>query len=128
MIRLPSSLLLTLLFAAAARAGDGYEVTSMQDGKPVTYMVIFGGGFLFEQHTAFDPVSKQFVYLSWPRDGKAPEPVGQIWDHRTGETIALYQFPGVKHPLPIIPSMEAMKVCPVTGDKDFQARLVLAVD
>lgn len=39
--------------------GTGYEVTAQQDGKPVTYMVNFGGEFNFEQYTAYDPVSKK---------------------------------------------------------------------
>jgi hypothetical protein len=109
-------------------AGDGYEVTARQGDKELTYMVNFGGGKLFEQYTAFDPESKQFVYLRWNRREPAPKPAMTIWDHRTGEFIQLYQFPDVKHALPVIPSMEAMKVCPFTGDKNFKAKLVLAID
>ena len=102
MLRCTLSLLLLALLADTAFAGTGYEVTSMKEGKAVTYMVNFGGGFRFEQHTAYDPISKKFVYLQWPRDGKAPKPVGAIWDHQTGRTLDLYQFPDVKHPLPVI--------------------------
>lgn len=119
---------LLIVFAKPACAGTGYEVTSTKDGKSVTYMVNFGGGFNFQQHTAYDPGSKKFVYLQWPRNEDAPKPAGVIWDHRTGETMKLFQFPGVKHPLPVIPSMEAMKVCPKTGDKNFEANFVLAYD
>lgn len=114
--------------AASACAGDGYEVTAQQGGKQVTYMVNFGGGKLFDQHTAFDPESKKFVYLSWKRDAEPPKPVMTIWDHKTGELIPLYKFPDVKNPLPVIPSIEAMKVCPLTGDKEFKAKLVMAID
>lgn len=124
-----SCLLLLLLLTNPASAGTGYEVTSTgQDGKTVTYTVKFGGGFRFEQYTAFDPSTKKFVYLTWPRDGKAPEPASMIWDCRTGETIPLYQFPEAKDPLPVIPSIEAMKVCPLTGDHNFKVKAQLAYD
>lgn len=128
MLRCTQSLFLLVLLADSAVAGTGYEVTSMKEGKAVTYMVNFGGGFRFEQHTAYDPVSKEFVYLQWPRDGKAPKPVGAVWDHQTGQTMELYKFPGVKHPLPVIPSIKAMKVCPRTGDRKFKTKPVIAYD
>jgi len=60
--------------------------------------------------------------------GILPEGAGAIWDHQTGQTIDLYQFPGVKHPLPAIPSIEAMKVCPRTGDRNFKAKPIIAYD
>ena len=106
--------------------GTGYEVTAQQDGKPVTYMVNFGGGFNFEQYTAYDPVSKKFVYLQWPRNADVPKPVSQVWNHESGQTVKLYQFPDIKHPLPVIPSMEAMKFCPIIGDGKFKAKPVIA--
>jgi len=117
-----------VLVTSPSWAGDGYEVTSKQGDKEITYMVNFGGGRMFDQYTAFDPESKQFVYLQWNRREQPPQPAMQIWDHRSGELIQLYQFPDVKHPLPVIPSIEAMKVCPFTGDKNFKAKLVLAID
>jgi len=128
MLRCTLSFLLLVLPANSAFAGTGYEITSAEGGKTVTYMVNFGGGFMFKQHTAYEPISKKFVYLQWPRDKQAPKPAGAIWDHQTGQTIDLYQFPGVKHPLPVIPSIEAMKVCPRTGDRNFKAKPIIAYD
>ncbi len=128
MRRIVLGLVLSVLGTVSAWAGDGYEVTARQGGKEVAYMVNFGGGKLFDQYTAFDPESKKFVYLSWKRDAKPPKPVMTIWDHNTGELIPLYKFPDVKNPLPAIPSIEAMKVCPITGDKQFKAKLVMAID
>ncbi len=52
----------------------------------------------------------------------------KVWDHRTGETIPLYRFPDTRNPLPVIPSIKALKVCPITGDKDFKARLHIIID
>ncbi len=120
--------LFVLLFASPAFAGTGYQVTSKQGEETITYMVTFGGGKLFDQHTAYDPASKSFVYLRWRRNQKSPEPVGSIWDHETGRTLELYKFPNVEQPLPIIPSMDAMKVCPQTGDPNFTSKAVLAID
>jgi hypothetical protein len=51
-----------------------------------------------------------------------------LWNHRTGETIPLYHFPDAQNPLPVIPSIEAMKVCPLTNDKNFKAKLHNIVD
>ena len=128
MFRLLMCSLVLLAASTSASAGTGYEVTSQKDGKSTTYKVNFGGGRRFEQHTAFDPSSKKFVYLSWPRGGQAPAPVAKIWDHSTGKTIELFKFPDAKHPLPVIPSMDAMKVCPMTGDPNFKSKAVLAYD
>jgi len=114
-----AALLSLVLLSGTASAGTIYEVTAMRGGEKVTYQVKFGGGKRFEQWTAFDPKSKKFVYLSWDRSTPEPEPVATIWDHNTGETMKLYKFPGVHHPLPVIPSLKDMKVCPVTGDNKF---------
>jgi hypothetical protein len=109
-------------------AGEVYRVTATRGGKPLTYEVKFGGGKLFEQWTAFDPVSKKFVYLTWPRRQDRPKPTGSIWDHRTGQTINLYKFPGVEQPLPVIPSIDDLKFDPLTGDTGFTATAVVTYD
>jgi hypothetical protein len=111
-----------------ALAGNIYKVTSQDGDKTVTYEVRFGGGKLMDQFTAFNPETKKFVYLQWKRSDQKPAPAMKVWDHRTGETIPLYRFPGAKHPLPVIPSIDAMKVCPLTGDKSFKAKLEIIVD
>ncbi len=118
-----------LACAAAAPAGTIYKVTAKKGDATVTYEVQFGGTRLMETWTAFDPKTKKFVHLKWPRrGGKAPEPVASIFDHRTGETVRLYKFPGADGPLPVIPDMDAMKVCPLTGDKAFKAVPHIAID
>ncbi len=126
------ALLLALIGLACitlpALAGNVYQVTSRQGDKRVSYEVRFGGGKLNDQLTAFDPETKKFVYLSWKRSDARPAPAMQIWDHRTGETIPLYRFPDAKYPLPVIPSLEEMKVCPLTGDKDYKAMLDIIID
>ena len=126
-VRILAAALLALA-ASTAAAGTGYKVTAKQGDKEVTYDVTFGGGKRFEQWTAFDPASKKFVYMQWPRGQAEPKPAATIWDHRTGETVKLYKFPGVESPLPVIPSVEEMKVCPPTGDKKFKAVPTIAYD
>lgn len=117
-----------LIGTSSASAGNIDQVTSRDGDKTVAYEVRSGGGKLMDQFTAFDPESKKFVYPSLERKGKPPAPVMMVWDHRTGETIPHYAVPNVKNPLPAIPSIEVMKVCPVTGDKDFKAKLHIIVD
>ncbi len=120
--------LLVVLLAGTASAGTIYEVTATRDGEKVTYRVKFGSGKATGLWTAFDPKGKAFVYLTWKiADGK-PEPAATIWDHRTGETVKLYKFPGVDHPLPVIPNVKELKVCPLTGDKDFTVKSVGSYD
>jgi hypothetical protein len=122
---------LTLLIAAAATSSAGtiYKVTAKKGDETVTYEVRFGGGRLAEYWTAFDPKTKKFVHLTWlRRGGKEPEPAATIWDHRTGELIKLYKFPGADSPLPVIPGIEAMKACPITGDRKFKAVRHIAID
>ena len=129
MTRFALSLLLLVGITTMASAGTGYEVTATNaDGETVTYMVNFGGGMMFQQYTAWDPASEKFVHLSWGRQEEAPKPAGKIWDHETGRTIPLYKFPKVEQPLPVIPSIDAMKVCPKTGDRNFKHRAVIAYD
>jgi hypothetical protein len=117
-----------LLSAPAIQAGTVYKVTSKMGDKTITYEVRFGGTRLNDHMTAFDPASKKFVYLTWSRRGKKPEPAAVIWDHATGKNIELYKFPDAKNPLPVIPSIGDMKVCPMTGDKAFKAKATIAVD
>ena len=117
-----------LIGTSSATAGNIYKVTSQDGEKTITYEVRFGGGRLMDQFTAFDPETKKFVYLQWDRKGRPPIPAMKVWDHRTGETILLYKFPDAKNPLPVIPSIEAMKVCPLTNDKNSKVKLHIIVD
>jgi hypothetical protein len=117
-----------LIGTSLASAGNIYKVTSQDGEKTITYDVRFGGGRLMDQFTAFDPETKKFVYLQWKRTDEKPAPAMKVWDHRTGETILLYSFPNAKNPLPVIPSIDAMKVCPLTNDKNFKAKLHIIVD
>ncbi len=127
--RMSSVVFATLLMGASfASAGNIYEVTSQDGDKPMTYRVQFGGGQRMDQFTAFDPETKKFVYLSWERNGNPPTPAMKVWDHHTGETVSLYNFPNVKNPLPVIPSIDAMKVCPMTNDKNLKSKLLIIVD
>jgi hypothetical protein len=120
---LVSALVALALTAGNGSAGTTYQVTSSTGKETRTYEVSFGGGKLFERLTAFDPQSKKFVYLDFRRGSPAPEPAGAIWDHRTGETLLLYKFPGVDQPLPLIPSVGDLKVCPFTGAKNLKIQV-----
>ena len=124
----PPMLAVLLTVGSQVRAGTTYRITSTDGKKSIEYTVDFGGGKLFEKLTAFDPKSNKFVYLSWNRDNPAPTPAGTIWDHRSGELIRLYKFPAVDQPLPAIPSIKDLKVCPFTGDKKFKAEPFVVYD
>ena len=117
-----------LIVTSSAAAGNVYKVASHDGEKTITYEVRFGGIKLMDQFTAFDPDTKKFVYLTWNRKDKPPTPAMKLWDYRTGESIPLYRFPYANNPLPVIPSIESMKVCPFTNDKNFKAELYEIVD
>jgi hypothetical protein len=124
-MRAVTSLLLVLLSAMFAAAGETFEITSTDGKKTIKYEVTFGGGFDHEVWTAFCPRSQKFVRVGWLRGKeKPPQVAATIWDHQTGRTINLYRFPGCPDPLPVIDSIQAMKVCPFTGDKNFKAKRV----
>jgi hypothetical protein len=121
-----SWVLFGLMGSRVASAAEIYEITSTRkDGKVVKYEVTFGSSKTTNRLTAFCPKNKKFVYLTWKDDGKTdPKPVSYIWDSGSGETIPLYRFPGSPYPLPAIRWPEAMKVCPITGDKKFRKRII----
>ena len=81
-----------------------------------------------EECQVVDPETKKFVYLQWKRDGQPPTPAMKTWHHRTGETISLYRFAAAQNPLPIIPSINEMKVRLRTNDKNFKATPRIIVD
>lgn len=122
------SCLFVVTLAPVAVLATGYEITSRQGDEVITYMVRFGGGKQFESYTGFDPISKQFVYLSWPRGDAPPQPVSSYWDPTSARHIVLYQFPDTKQAIPVISSIDAMKVCPLTGDKNFKHKAVMMID
>jgi hypothetical protein len=117
-----------LILESCCLAGTTYRITSSDGTKEVTYEVRFGGGRQFEQFTAFDPASKDFVYLRWTRGEQKPEPAGSIWDHKTGAIVLLYKFPEVAQPLPVIPSVEDLTICPKTGGKIISKKTFIRYD
>lgn len=109
-----------LIAVASTLAGEIYELTGTDGKRTVKTEVWFGSGKDTKRLTAFDPRTKKFVYIDidWTKPAtERPMPVGQIWDHHTGKTIDLWKFPGAANPLPVIPSVDDLKVCPITGDK-----------
>ena len=115
-----AGLVVFLGLAIHADGGEIYRITSTDGTKQTSYEVFFGGGKSTGRLTAFCPKKKEFVYLRWNDNEKAPAPAAVIWDHRTGETINLYNFPDCPNPLPAISGVNDMKVCPFTGDTKFK--------
>ena len=120
--------MILLLTSSSLYSGTLYKITSIHEDQEMTYQLMFGGGFRTCKYTAFDPVSKKFLYLSWKRNEKAPEPVASIWIHTTGKTVKLFKFPGATQALPVIPSVDDLKFCPFTGSKDLTKTVLLKYD
>jgi ribosomal protein L31 len=114
-----------LVVVACAPGGEVYRITSTDGKKTISYEVSFGDTSTHNVFTGFCLESQKFVSLSWLRGKeKAPEAAAMIWDHQTGRTIKLYRFPGCRDPLPVISSIEDLKVCPFTGDKKFKSKRI----
>lgn len=121
MTRLLSCVLAIAIPVAAALPGEIYEVTSTDGKRTVKYELWFGGGKDVQTLTAFNPQTKKFVRWHIDRSkGEQAKIVAQIWDYKTCRTIDLYRFPGVENPLPIIPLIDDLKICPITGDKNLK--------
>jgi hypothetical protein len=116
---------LAIVFACVSIsfAGTGYPMKCGKCGFEAEVMI--GGGRRFEQLTGFCVESGKFVYLTWDRGAKQPEPMAKVWDSATGKVIELYKFPDC--PQPIMPlQLDAadregpgFKHCPKCGKPTF---------
>jgi hypothetical protein len=122
------ALLSIALVSHSAQSGQDYSLACGEGESNISYRIMFGGSRRNGLITAFDPQSKQFVYLSWSRDKPAPSPIGQILDPHTGEFRYLYNFPKVETPLPEIRSPEEINACPGTKERNIKLRLVVIYD
>ena len=92
-----AALAIVLIPSLAAIAGTGYPMKCTDCGY--SSQVQIGGGRMFEQITGYCPESKKFVYISWKRGTKKPEPISKVWDSATGEMIEVYKCPDCAKPI-----------------------------
>ena len=118
------ALAVVLFSVTASFAGTGYPMKCKKCGFSAEVMI--GGGMRFDQITGFCVESGKFVYLTWKRGTKKPEPMAKVWDLATGKMIELYKCPDC--PKPFIPlrlkaaDMEGpgFDHCPKCGKKTFK--------
>ena len=104
-----------VLLTGVAWAGMGY--TMKCKACKFEQSVIFGGGRMFNQVTAWcDPCGK-FVYLRWKRSEAEPKPLATIWDAETGRKLTTYACPDCGKPATMVD--ENMKFCPKCGKAEF---------
>jgi hypothetical protein len=77
-----------------------------------------GGGFLFELFGGYCVNCEKFVYISWKKGEKEPNPIGTIWDSSSGNRIQVYNCPTCSKPF--IPFQGWLKYCPKCGKKTFE--------
>ena len=80
----------------AALAGMDYPMKCTNCGY--SSRVSVGGGKGFEQITGYCQESKKFVYITWKRGEKKPEPMAKVWDSTTGKMIEVYKCPDCEKP------------------------------
>ena len=85
-----------LVLSAAAFAGMDYPMKCANCGYATRVQI--GGGRGFEQITGYCPESKKFVYITWKRGEKKPEPMARVWDSATGRTIEIHKCPDCAKP------------------------------
>jgi hypothetical protein len=126
MMRFLLSSLVIVLGVSTALTGEIYEATGTDGKTTVKHELWFGGGKNgLQVLNAFDPQTKKIVRMEIDRSkGEKAKVAAQIWDYKTGRTIDLYKFPGSAHPLPLIPSIEEFRICPITGDTKLKVERV----
>jgi hypothetical protein len=87
---------LIIIPAITAFAGTDYPMQCSNCGFESHVQV--GGGKLFEQLTGFCPETGKFVYLTWKRGAKKPEPFAKLWDSASGKMIEIYKCPDCPQP------------------------------
>lgn len=119
-----------VVVATVVYAGEGYFMKCAAQKCGYETRLTFGGGMMFDQLTGYCKSCKKFVYLSWTREGgpqmngaqepkPRPEPLGQVWDSRTGNTLTLYACPHCKGPFAEIKTKKDLVCCPVCGQEGF---------
>ena len=87
--------------------------------------VLIGGGMGFHQITGFCPESKKFVYVTWKRGEKKPNPIAKVWDSANGEMIEVYKCPDCTKPFmplrlkPTDMNSPGFDCCPKCGKHTF---------
>jgi predicted RNA-binding Zn-ribbon protein involved in translation (DUF1610 family) len=113
-----------LVPAMAALAGMDYPMKCTNCGYASRVQI--GGGKGFEQITGYCPASKKFVYITWKRGEKKPEPMAKVWDSATGKTIDLYKCPDCGKPIiplqtkEVGPDSPGFDHCPRCGKQTFK--------
>lgn len=140
------------LAATAVYAGMGYHVKCQAEAgkqppgataKSCGYEteVTFGGGMFFEQVTGYCRACKKFVYLRWTRPNAPlppnmkimpkPEPLGEVWDAKTGRVLTVYPCPHCQGPFAVIENKNELKHCPSCNKPHFgidKSKPIMAID
>lgn len=101
--------------------------------KPCGYesYVTFGGGMFYDQLTGYCRNCKKFVYLHWTRENipadmkkqiehkPRPEPLGEVWDAKTGQVKTIHACGKCKGPFLEIKKLDDLKNCPVCENSHF---------
>ena len=119
-----ATLAIALIPSMSALGGTGYPMKCTSCGYSAEIMI--GGGKSFEQITGFCVHAMKFVYVTWERDTKEPEPMGTVWDSATGEKIKVYKCPDCAKPfMPLRTKGASLESpgfnrCPKCGKATFQ--------
>jgi hypothetical protein len=120
-------LVVSLCSATAALAGSMVELTCKNETCDYKGNLDFGGGFTFEQITGYCVHDKEFVYLTWKRGDKAPEPL-KIWNPQTGLFTELYKCPKCTEPFLPIKELKELKYCPKCNQPTLEYHILGAYD
>lgn len=111
-------------------AGESFKMKCTAAGCGYTSQVTFGGGMAFEQLMGYCRKCNTFVHLSWTREGSPlvgpndkiippPNPLGKVWDAKTGRTLTIYACPHCSGPFVHIRNPDELKHCPACSKPGF---------
>lgn len=99
-------------FVGAAQAGSTYEVTCKDAKCGFKTQAGIGGGIAFEEAAGFCASCNKWVSVTWKRGKKAPLPLADFWDPKTGGMRRVYKCPKCRGLFVVIEKIEDMKFCP----------------
>jgi|WetSurMetagenome_2_1015567.scaffolds.fasta_scaffold34831_3 hypothetical protein len=117
-----------ILCVSAVYAGSTHRLTCNDQQCRFQQDVDFGGGFTFMLITGYCLGCEHFVNISWRHSERPIEPLGEVWDEKSGERRPIYPCPKCGKPFLPIARPDQIKHCPKCGKSTLKDQMMLLYD